>query len=84
LFPTLILSSNRFSILTLRQAQGERIEKHGFFRQEAGRTDWGGALQMEHYSRSSFSMPKKGAERLLQGRNFLPYFRGAGGAPPGA
>ncbi|MDR2506766.1 MAG: hypothetical protein LBD67_02050 [Candidatus Accumulibacter sp.] len=26
-FPVLILSSNGFSILTLRQAQGERIEK---------------------------------------------------------
>ncbi|MDR2507223.1 MAG: hypothetical protein LBD67_04415 [Candidatus Accumulibacter sp.] len=29
-FPILTLSSNDFSILTLRQAQGERIEKRVF------------------------------------------------------
>ncbi|MDR2507231.1 MAG: hypothetical protein LBD67_04455 [Candidatus Accumulibacter sp.] len=38
-FPILILSSNRFSILTLRQAQGERIEKHTSGKLD-GRTDW--------------------------------------------
>ncbi|MDR2508011.1 MAG: hypothetical protein LBD67_08475 [Candidatus Accumulibacter sp.] len=38
-FPVLILSSNRFSILTLRQAQGERIEKHASDKLD-GRTDW--------------------------------------------
>jgi hypothetical protein len=40
-------SSNRFSILTLRQAQGERIEKQAFSRLRIGRTktDWKGALR---------------------------------------
>jgi hypothetical protein len=50
-----ILSSNGFSILTLRQAQGERIEKHGFdtlpssSSGQAGRTDWKGALRQAFF-----------------------------------
>ncbi|MDR2506999.1 MAG: hypothetical protein LBD67_03245 [Candidatus Accumulibacter sp.] len=38
-FPILTLSSNSFSILTLRQAQGERIEKQVSDKLN-GRTDW--------------------------------------------
>jgi hypothetical protein len=52
-FPVLILSSNRFSILTLRQAsfdrlrtgQGERIEKHDFDRLRAEQNVIGDALK---------------------------------------
>jgi hypothetical protein len=56
-----ILSSNGFSILTLRQAsfdrlrteQGERIEKHDFDKRsgQAGRTDWKGALRRASFDK---------------------------------